>query len=673
MKYGYFRTACASPELIVADCNFNSEKIIDSINKAKEKKVQLIVFPELCVTGYTCGDLFLQKSLLKGAVDGLKKICNALRDSEILAAVGLPVRKDGALYNCAAFIFQGEVLALIPKTNIPNYSEFYERRWFTPFKDSGISFINLDEDLQNIPFGTDILIEDEKNQLIKIACEICEDVWVPLSPSTRHSLKGASIIANLSAGNEVAGKSEYRRSLVKMQSAKNVCAYIYASAGQSESTTDMIFSGHNLIALNGTIKNESRLFHQSSELLIADLDLEKLEQDRVRTVTFAECAQNNLSEKENNYLSLFVDFQENENDFSENDFYDFITPHPFVPSGELEQKERLLSVIEMQSEGLAKRLRHIHAKSAVIGLSGGLDSTLALLVTARAFDKCSLDRKNIFAITMPCFGTTDRTYRNACLLAEKTNSTLKEIDLKKSVMQHFEDIGQNPEVHDVTYENGQARSRTLILMDYANKTGGIVIGTGDLSELALGWCTYNGDHMSMYGVNSSIPKTLVRYLVSYFAEEERSKGNNELCEVLQDILATPVSPELIPPDSDGKISQKTEEIVGPYELHDFFLYYVLRWGFSPEKIFFLAQKAFAEKKDSNGNSAYTNEVLLKWLKNFYRRFFSQQFKRNCMPDGAKVGTVNLSPRGDWRMPSDASCQMWMKEIQDLEKILGKEN
>lgn len=660
MNYGYFRVACTSPSLKVADTIYNEKQIIDLIKEADAKGVKLLVFPELSITGYTCQDLFQQKTLEEKSMESLLKICNETGECDTLFAVGLPITLDSNRYNCAAFVHHGKILSIVPKTFIPNYGEFYEDRWFSSWTGEN-TVINISKEHVGIPFGTDIIIQDTENNSVKIACEICEDLWVPLSPSTRHTLNGATVIANLSAGNEVAGKADYRKMLVSAHSAKTICAYIYANAGHDESTTDMVFSGHNIIAANGTIKTESRLFSDADKLFLCDIDLEKISQDRTKSTTFAK-GNSYISGK---YTTVLTEFKNNcllEN--PSETLYDFIDPHPFVPSNAEKRSERCLSVIEMQSEGLAKRLRHINAKSAVIGLSGGLDSTLALLVTARAFDKCGIERKCIHALTMPAFGTTDRTYKNACCLAEKIGATLKEIDIKKSVTQHYEDIGHDINVHDITYENGQARGRTYILMDYANKTGGLVIGTGDLSELALGWCTYNGDHMSMYGVNSSIPKTLVRYLVSWFADEASHSGKKELADVLTDILNTPVSPELLPPEN-GTISQKTEELVGPYELHDFFLYNVLRYGFSPKKIYFLACRALKGKTAEGTDLVYTDEIILKWLKSFYRRFFTQQFKRSCMPDGAKVGTVNLSPRGDWRMPSDASSAIWLKECDDL--------
>lgn len=679
MNYGFFRVACISPKLKVADCFYNANQIVDCVKNAENRDIQFLLFPELSITSYTCQDLFLQQTLQTAAENALKFICEQTKSSEILFAVGLPLAIKNERYNCAAFCQNGKVVALVPKSYIPNYSEFYERRWFTPYTSESVININLGDEqkFQNIPFGTNIIIQDKKNPLIKIACEICEDLWVAHSPSTEHALEGATVIANLSASNEVVGKASYRKMLVSSTSAKLYCAYLYANSSSDESTTDMVFSGHNIIALNGTIKAQSKLFESSPDFIIADLDMERIIQDRLKSTSFAQCSKKNHDfEKSNLYKTINIELKGNLFDLQEN-FYSQkliggIEKHPFVPEDNLLRKERCFEVIEMQAEGLAKRLRHINAQSAVLGLSGGLDSTLALLVVARAFDKCKISREKIYAITMPCFGTTDRTYNNACKLAKEIGANLKEIDIKKSVLQHFEDIGQNPENHDVTYENSQARTRTLILMDYANKTGGIVIGTGDLSELALGWCTYNGDQMSMYGVNSSIPKTLVRYLVNWFSDEALENGQKELSAVLKDILETPVSPELIPP-SHGKISQKTEELVGPYELHDFFLYYVLRWGFSPQKIYFLSCQAFLGECADGTNEIYTQKIIFKWLESFYKRFFAQQFKRSCMPDGAKVGTVNLSPRGDWRMPSDASVSEWIKELNEIQRCHSEVN
>ena len=640
MVYGFIRTACASPRLKVADCAFNAKNIVETAKNATKNGASVIVFPELSITGYTCGDLFFQESLQHEAQQQLISIIKQTAKLGSLIFVGLPVPRTEGIYNCAAAICNGQLLAIYVKSFLPNYGEFYERRQFTPFQQNmETQFISF-AGFENIPFGTDILIQDEANPSLTIACELCEDLWVPVPPSSRHVLAGATVIANLSAGNEIIGKAEYRRSLVKSQSARSICAYLYANAGMDESTQDMVFAGHNLIVENGTVLAESALF--SNEIIYADIDVERLCQERRKTTSFGYSVNNSFLSTD--YITISVNLKNKE------EFTRYIDPHPFVPNDVAKRTQRCLEVITLQYQGLAKRLRHINCQSAVIGLSGGLDSTLALLITCRAFDSVGVSRKKITAITMPCFGTTDRTYNNACALARECGVTLKEVRIADSVRQHFKDIGQNEKVHDVTYENCQARERTQVLMDYANKTNGIVIGTGDLSELALGWCTYNGDHMSMYGVNSSIPKTLVRYLVQWFADENDSA-------VLRDILDTPVSPELLPP-TDGKISQVTEDLVGPYELHDFFLYYLLRFGFSPSKIFFLAQHSELAK-------TYNTETILKWLKTFYRRFFSQQFKRSCMPDGAKVGTINLSPRGDWRMPSDAMASLWLEEIERL--------
>ena len=647
MYYGFIKTACASPELKVADCTFNANQIIEEAQNASKKGASIIVFPELCITSYTCGDLFFQQTLQKAAENQLQEICSKTSKLNSLIFVGLPVPQAEGIYNCAAAIFKGKLLALFAKSYLPNYGEFYERRHFTPFQQNMetklISFAGFD----SVPFGTDILIQDKNNSALTIACELCEDLWVPVPPSSRHVLAGATVIVNLSAGNEVIGKADYRRNLVKSHSARSLCAYVYANAGKDESTQDMIFAGHNIIAENGTLLAQSTLF--SNQTIFADVDVERLCQERRKTTSFGFSANNNTFNKK--YTTIQIEFDDTKTYY----FNRYIDAHPFVPSQKDERTQRCLEVIQLQSRGLAKRLRHINCQSAVIGLSGGLDSTLALLITCTAFDIVGIDRSKITAITMPCFGTTDRTYNNACTLAKECGATLKEVPIADAVRQHFKDIGQDEAKHDITYENCQARERTQVLMDYANKTNGIVIGTGDLSELALGWCTYNGDHMSMYGVNSSVPKTLVRYLVEWYANQAEENENKKLSHNLKDILDTPVSPELLPPEN-GKISQVTEDLVGPYEIHDFYLYYLLRFGFSPAKIYFLAQKSELN---------YSNEILLKWLKNFYRRFFSQQFKRSCMPDGAKVGTVNLSPRGDWRMPSDAQATSWLEEVENL--------
>ena len=648
MKYGFVKTACASPRLKVADCNFNSEQIICAAKDAAKNGASVIVFPELSITGYTCGDLFFQRTLQNASEVQLKRIISETAKLDSVIFVGLPVPRAEGIYNCAAAIKGGELLALFAKSYLPNYGEFYERRHFTPFQQNmNTQFIDF-AGFEEVPFGTDILIQDEKDSAITIGCELCEDLWVPVPPSSRHILAGATIIANLSGGNEIIGKADYRRSLVKSHSARSLCAYLYANAGLDESTQDMVFAGHNLISENGTLLAESSLF--SSETIYADIDVERLCQERRRTTSFGFSANNNTFNSNYVIVQIKMNVEKAAGEFSR-----YVDPHPFVPSDKDKRTQRCLEVITLQAQSLAKRLRHINCQSAVIGLSGGLDSTLALLITCRAFDLCGIERSKVTAITMPCFGTTDRTYNNACSLAKECGATLKEVPIADAVRQHFADLGHDESLHDVTYENCQARERTQVLMDYANKTNGIVIGTGDLSELALGWCTYNGDHMSMYGVNSSIPKTLVRYLVQWFAEASEDAKNEKFASVLKDILDTPVSPELLPP-KDGVISQVTEDLVGPYELHDFYLYYLLRFGFSPAKIYFLAQ---------NANLPYGKDVILKWLKTFYRRFFTQQFKRSCMPDGAKVGTINLSPRGDWRMPSDAVYSAWNEELETL--------
>ena len=663
MNYGFVRCACCSPELAVADCIFNVQKILDSALEAQKNGAEIIVFPELCITGYTCGDLFFQRSLQKNAEAALEFLIKKTSESELrncLIFVGLPVALSEGVFNCAAVILHGELLALCPKSYLPNYGEFYERRQFTPFVDGKTQCRNIKfAGFYDVPFEKNVLFEDTQNPDLVIACELCEDLWVPVPPSVRHCLAGATIIANLSAGNEIIGKAEFRRNLVKAHSARTFSAYLYANAGKGESSQDMVFAGHNLIAENGSLLAESRLF--SGQTIYADVDFERIAQERRKTTSFSVCVNNECPSEDFYYFKREINFLKQINYSTFNKTVKTLRRHvqsqPFVPSDKAARSERCLEVITLQSQALAKRLRHINCQSAVIGLSGGLDSTLALLVTCCAFDMCKIDRSKITAITMPCFGTTDRTYNNACALAKECGATLKEVRIAESVRLHMKDIGQDENVHDVTYENCQARERTQVLMDYANKTNGIVIGTGDLSELALGWCTYNGDHMSMYGVNSSVPKTLVRYLVEWFADDGEEKGFKRFSSVLRDILDTPVSPELLPAE-DGKISQKTEDLVGPYELHDFYLYYLLRFGFSPAKILFLAKNSALAKK-------YDEETMKKWLKTFYRRFFSQQFKRSCMPDGAKVGTINLSPRGDWRMPSDATARIWLEEIDNL--------
>lgn len=638
MQYGFIKVCAATVKIKVADVKFNTANIISAIKSADREGAQLIVFPELCVTGYTCGDLFNQRTLTDAALNALSDIAKSTEGISALAFVGAPIVKDGKLYNCAVAITDGSIIGVVPKSFLPSYGEFYERRHFTP-ADSFNSDIEIDG--EEVPFGTDIIFRAENQRDFSVACEICEDLWVPESPSVRHSKAGANIIVNLSCSDEVVCKAEYRRELVKMQSAKLIGGYIYCDAGDGESTTDMVFAGHNLICENGSVIAESKLFENS--LVYGEIDVEKLAVERQRT------ANTYYSEgSDDNYW--IVEFETND---KEGKLTRHIPTLPFVPSDGEVLSERTNTILTMQAKGLEKRLEHTHSKAAVIGISGGLDSALALLVTRRAFISLGKPLKDIIAITMPGFGTTSRTYGNSKKLINSIGATFMEVPIAESVNVHFKDIGHNPSVHDVTYENAQARMRTLILMDIANKTGGMVIGTGDLSELALGWATYNGDHMSMYGVNCSVPKTLVKYLVR--AEAELIGG--ECGEVLKDILNTEISPELLPPDENGKIAQKTEDLVGPYILHDFFLYYALRWAFAPDKIYFLAKQAFSGQFD--------DATILKWLKNFYRRFFAQQFKRSCVPDGVKIGSVTLSPRGDWRMPSDASASLWLDMLDTI--------
>ncbi len=638
MKYGFIRVAAATPVIKVADCDYNSQRIIEYIERAEKEDIKLLVFPELSVTGYTCGDLFLQEALLRGAMEGVKKIAGVTTGKDMVVIIGIPYALTGKLYNVAAVLFDGKVLGLIPKVNIPNYTEFYEGRYFTRGILDPVRVNFLGEETY---FGSRILFQPGNFPEFLLGIEICEDLWVPGSPSIAHSLAGATVIANLSASDEITGKDIYRRELVKSQSAKLVCGYIYCDAGEGESTTDLIYAGHNLIAENGTLLSESELFE--SGMIYSELDMGRLVSERRRMLTY-------FGQSSTPYMIVSYDYKKEKGKLI---LKRFVDPAPFVPSVKADREKRCKDIIHIQAMGLKTRLSHIKCKHAVIGLSGGLDSTLALLVTCKAYDMLGLDRKDIIAITMPCYGTTDRTYHNAVLLADCLGVTLKEIPIQEAVEVHFKEIGHDPKLHDITYENAQARERTQVLMDVANQYGGIVVGTGDMSELALGWATYNGDHMSMYGVNASVPKTLVRYLVTYFAD---TTDNMTLSEVLKDVLDTPVSPELLPP-KDGEISQKTEDIVGPYELHDFFLYYILRFGSSPKKIYYLAKVAFA--------GTYEDETILKWLKVFYQRFFSQQFKRSCLPDGPKVGSVSVSPRGDLRMPSDASASLWMKELEEI--------
>lgn len=638
MKDGFIKVAAATPDIKVADCEYNSSQIRKLIEEAQSLSVKVLVFPELCLTGYTCGELFLQDTLLKGALAELKRIVDFTKGRKIFVTLGLPLLKNGKLYNVAAVIYNGKLLGFVPKKNLPDYSEFYETRHFNPGQEevTEMSFYG-----ETVPFGMKLLFDCTDFSQLTIGVEICEDLWVPLSPSVSHCLAGATLILNPSASDETTGKDIYRRELIRIQSAKLVCGYIYAASGEGESSTDLVFGAHNLIAENGILLKESPRF--VNEMTVTELDMGKLISERRRMTTYQ-------AAERKDYRYIGFSFGEDIT-AEETELTRYIDKAPFVPGKREDREKRCEEIINIQAYGLKKRLEHTGLKTCVLAISGGLDSTLALLVVCKAFDLLRLDRKGIITVTMPCFGTTDRTYNNAVTLARELSTTFMEIPIKEAVNLHFRDIGHDAAVHDVIYENVQARERTQIIMDLSNKYNGLVIGTGDMSELALGWATYNGDHMSMYGVNSSVPKTLVRYLVGYFAQITE---NTALREVLEDILDTPVSPELLPP-KDGVIAQKTEELVGPYELHDFFLYYVLRYGYSPAKIFRLAKLAFLED--------YSEATILKWLKTFYRRFFSQQFKRSCLPDGPKVGSVAVSPRGDLRMPSDASAALWMKELE----------
>ena len=637
MRQGFIKVAALTPKVTVADTQANRKEICRLMDEAEAKGAKILVFPELCITGYTCGDLFYQQVLLREAKKELLAIAKYTQRKDYLAFVGLPLEYNGKLYNVAAAVTQGKVLGLVPKTHIPNYNEFYERRHFAPGMKQPVP-VALDEDTV-VPMGTRVLFQCRQMPELKIGAEICEDVWAPNPPGVEHALAGATLLVNLSASDETTGKDMYRKSLVTGQSGRLICGYVYCSAGDGESTQDVVYSGHNLIAENGTLLAESRRF--CNESIYTELDMIRLNEERRRMSTFMT--------SDESYINVEFSLKEEKTELTR-----FVDPAPFVPGNKADREKRCEEIFMIQAMGLKKRLEHTHAATAVVGISGGLDSTLALLVMVKAFDLIGKDHKDIVAVTMPGFGTTDRTYDNAVSLIKSLGATFREVSIVDSVRVHFKDIGQDEAVHDVTYENGQARERTQILMDIANKSGGMVIGTGDMSELALGWATYNGDHMSMYGVNASVPKTLVRHLVCYYAD---TCADETLQKVLYDVLDTPVSPELLPPE-DGKISQKTEDIVGPYELHDFFLYYILRFGCTPKKIYRLANYAFA--------GTYDTETIQKWLKTFYRRFFAQQFKRSCLPDGPKVGTVAVSPRGDLRMPSDASARVWMEELEHLD-------
>ena len=664
--YGLFRVATAIPTVKVADVEYNLKQHIQLLREAHAEGVQLLVFPELSLTGYTCADLFHHRPLLDATVQAIMHLAEAARGIDMAVIVGAPLTYCNRLYNCAVLLGDGQVIGIVPKIYLPNYNEFYESRWFAPGTEiKPGSRISLGElggtSYNNINFGPNYLFDFEG---VTVGIEICEDLWVPMPPSSRMALAGANVIVNLSCSDEVLGKHAYLRRMVEAQSGRLVCAYVYASAGFGESSTDLVFAGKGMIAENGSIIAESERFKLEPSLRIADVDIEKLMVLRRTQTTFTQMMQ---QPDETSFYSEFRRIMEpTQNGYAtigltklttpdfEKKLYRTVVPTPFVPAEGDDMEARCSEIFNIQVQGLVTRLSHINCRTAVIGISGGLDSTLALLVTVRAFDKLGWDRKRIIGITMPGFGTSGRTYNNSIGLMESLGITSQEISIKDSVNQHFKDLDVDSSVHDVTYENCQARERTQILMDMSNKTGGIVIGTGDLSELALGWCTYNGDHMSMYAVNVSIPKTLVKYLVKWVAlssVDQRSK------EILLDIFDTPISPELIPTDEQGNIAQKTEDLVGPYELHDFFLYHSIRFGASPSKIFFLARKAF--------DGVYDNATILKWLRTFFRRFFQQQFKRSCLPDGPKVGTVSISPRGDWRMPSDACASLWLKECDEI--------
>ena len=640
MNNSFITVAAAIPAVKVADCDYNIEQIIAQVTEAEEKGVEIIVFPELCVTGYTCQDLFRQSTLLENVELSVVRLLGHMRKMNIIAIIGVPVIVGDLLLNCAAVIQKGSILAMIPKTYLPNYNEFYEKRWFASLQDLRETQIRYAGNKITIT-PEPLLVRTSENVLFGV--EICEDVWAPAPPSNRLALSGADLIFNLSASDELVGKHDYLKGLLAQQSARTITGYIYSGSGFGESTQDVVYGGNAMIYENGVLLEEADRFSLEPQMMIGQIDIERLRSERRTNSTYVN------AQRGNNAIIV---------DALPTDSIPFtlirkIDPHPFIPASS-DMQRSCEEIINIQSCGLAKRVIHTNSKNLVVGISGGLDSTLALLICVNTFDMLHLDRKGIIGVTMPGFGTTDRTYQNALTLMKNLGITIKEINIAKAVNQHFEDIGHDPKIHDVTYENSQARERTQILMDLTNQIGGFVVGTGDLSELALGWATYNGDHMSMYGVNGSVPKTLIRYLVRYIAEYKMDEATKA---VLLDIIDTPISPELIPGDEKGNINQKTEDLVGPYELHDFYLYYFLRFGFSPRKIFFLAQHAF--------KGMYDDATIKKWLSTFFRRFFNQQFKRSCLPDGPKVGSVSLSPRGDWRMPSDAVSRLWLKECEEL--------
>ena len=636
-EYGYVKVGASTLELKVSDTIYNVQIIKKQIDEAVNKNIQIISFPELSITGYTCGDLFNQDILIDKAYEGLKDLVDYSKDKMIVIIVGSPIKCENKLYNCAVVINNGKILGIVPKTYIPNYNEFYEMRWFKSSNDLKIKEINLFNEF--VPIGVDLIFTSKLDDELKFGVEICEDVWSLYPKSNDYASSGASIIFNLSASNETIGKYDFRKELIKMQSIKTISGYVYSSSGINESSTDLLFSGSSLIYENGKLLSENNRFDFNSNLIYSDIDIKRLVNDRRKNTSF-------ISNTDKEYRNIY--FTTSKNNLISRKY----SKYPFVPSNEDKREERCKEIINIQSSALAKRLKHTNIQKCVIGVSGGLDSTLAFLVIKKAFEKLKIDNKNIIAVTMPGFGTTNRTYENALDLIKINNATLKEIDIKKACLVHYSDIDQDINNHDITYENAQARERTKILMDIANKENALVIGTGDLSELALGWCTYNGDHMSMYSVNSSIPKTLVKYLVKYIADTDKKNKK-----VLYDILSTPISPELLPADEKGNIKQITEDKIGPYILHDFYLYHFFRYGASPKKIYMLAVNTFENE--------YSKEEILKWLKVFIKRFFTQQFKRSCMPDGVKVGSISLSPRGDLRMPSDASYNIWIKELEEI--------
>lgn len=634
-KFGYVRVAASVPEIKVGNIDFNTKEIIKEIKTLDKEGVQIVTFPELSLSGYTCADLFSQELMIEKSMGALKKIVDETKNLDIIAIVGAPIVCDNQMFNCGIVVSKGDILGIVPKTYIPNYGEFYEKRWFSTSNTLTSKIVNLFG--KDIPIGVDLIFRDAMDKRIAFGIEVCEDLWSPKAPSVEAALNGATMIFNLSASNELIGKYSYRKNLISMQAAKNVCAYIYASSGVNESTTDLVFSGYATIVENGAVLAENERFNFATSHIIQDVDIQRLMNNRVKDISFMGISASTI------YRVVDIETKDKNNTVLRN--YDI---YPFVPKDETRRAERCSEIINIQACGLAKRLKHTGMKKCVLGISGGLDSTLAFLVVIEAYRKLGISSDNLIGVTMPGFGTTGRTYNNALTLMKNYGVTIKEINIKEASLQHFKDIGLDENDRSVTYENTQARERTQILMDISNKEGGLVIGTGDLSELALGWCTYNGDHMSMYSVNSSIPKTLVRYLVKYFADVEKVE---ECKKTILDILDTPISPELLPPDKEGNIEQQTESVVGPYVLHDFFLYHFMRYGATPEKIKYIALKTF--------DGMYTEEIITKWLKFFIKRFFNQQFKRSCLPDGPKVGTISVSPRGDLRMPSDADSSIWL--------------